>query len=152
MSLRKFCSATLPDAHPMHCPGSPQCDHHWFYDFRVNRRRYRNTTETANKQEAKKFEAKERSRILEGRQQIRALPDITFAQFTVTYLREYADLHKRSVERDREIRRPLTGPSDLSSCTRSRRSASNSTSASGSPGSGASITARAHRSRLSPPR
>ena len=107
MSLRKFCSPTLPDAHPMHCPDSPQCDHHWFYDFRVNRRRYRNTAETANKQQAKQFEAKERTRVLEGRQQIRLLPDITFAQFSTTYLRDYAELHKKSVERDREILKVL---------------------------------------------
>ena len=33
-------------------------------DFRVNRRRYRGTTETADKQKAKDYEAKERSRIL----------------------------------------------------------------------------------------
>ena len=107
MSLRKFCSPTLPDAHPMHCPDSPQCDHHWFYDFRVNRRRYRNTAETANKQQAKQFEAKERTRVLEGRQQIRLLPDISFAQFSATYLRDYAELHKKSVERDREILKVL---------------------------------------------
>ena len=91
----------------MHCPDSPQCDHHWFYDFRVNRKRYRNTTETANKQDAKKYEAKERTRVLEGRQQIRLLPDITFAQFSATYLRDYAELHKKSVERDREILKVL---------------------------------------------
>ena len=42
MSLRKWCE----------CPQSPDCGHYWFYDFRVNRKRYRNTTETANKQEA----------------------------------------------------------------------------------------------------
>ena len=77
VSLRKFCRATVPAAHPMHCPSSPACDHHWVYDFRVNRKRYRNTTETANKQQAKKFEAQERSRVLERRHQIRQQPDIT---------------------------------------------------------------------------
>lgn len=91
----------------MHCTASPQCDHHWFYDFRVNRKRYRNTTETANKQQAKQFEAKERARVFEGRQQIRLLPDITFAQFSATYLRDYAELHKKSVQRDREILKVL---------------------------------------------
>jgi integrase len=91
----------------MHCPESPNCEHHWFYDFRVNRRRYRNTTETANKQKAKSYEARERSRVLDGRQQIRQQPDITFAQFSTVYLRDHAELHKRSVERDREILKVL---------------------------------------------
>jgi hypothetical protein len=103
MSLRKFCRPTLPSEHPMHCASSPSCDHHWFYDFRVNRKRYRNTTETANKQQAKKFEAQERSRVLESRHQIRQQPDITFAQFAPVYLSDYAELNKRSVDRDREI-------------------------------------------------
>lgn len=75
--------------------------HHWFYDFRVNRRRYRATTETANKQEANKFAALERTRILEGRQGIRQQPDITFRSFANTYLTDYAEPHKRSVNRDR---------------------------------------------------
>src|SRR5262249_49282665 len=88
---------------PLHCPSSPACDHHWFYDFRVNRKRYRATTETANKQEAKKFEAKERSRILDGRHGIRRQPDKAFREFAATYLADYAEQHKRSVARDREI-------------------------------------------------
>jgi hypothetical protein len=67
MSLRKFCSPTLPSAHPMRCSDSPHCEHHWFFDFRVNRHRYRNTTETSNKQAAKQIEARERARVLEGR-------------------------------------------------------------------------------------
>ena len=103
MSLRKFCSQGLPDTHPLHCPSSPQCEHHWFYDFRVNRRRYRNTTETANKQTAKAIEAKERARVLDGRHQIRRLPDITFKSFTTTYLRDHAELNKRSAVRDEAI-------------------------------------------------
>ena len=96
MSLRKFCSPTLPailadgQPSPLHCPSSPNCDHHWFYDFRVNRRRYRATTDTANKQEAKKIEAKERSRILDGRHGIRQQPDISFRTFAATYLDDYA--------------------------------------------------------------
>ena len=100
MSLRKFCTTR-------ECPASPACDHHWFYDFRVNRRRYRNTTETANKQEAKKFEAAERIRILEGRHQIRQQPDITFKAFADTYIKDYATQKKRSVERDRYILKVL---------------------------------------------
>ena len=69
MSLRKCCSPTLPTVlvdsrpNPMHCPSSPNCDHHWFYDFRVNQKRYRCTTETANKQDAKKIEAKTAARM-----------------------------------------------------------------------------------------
>ena len=83
MSLRKRCSksepATLRDgsANPLHCPISPRCDHYWFYDFRVNGRRYRNTTETADKHKARDIEAKERSRILDGKHGIRRQPDIT---------------------------------------------------------------------------
>lgn len=103
MSLRKFCSPTFKPDHPMHCTTSPACEHHWFYDFRVNRRRYRSTTDSANKQEAKKIEAAERTKILEGRHSIRRLPDITFKAFTATYLEDHAELHKRSVSRDREI-------------------------------------------------
>ena len=87
----------------MHCSASPRCEHHWFYDFRVNRRRYRNTTETADKQAAKKFEATERTRILEGRHGIRKQPDISFRDFAATYLRDYADVQKRSASRDHEI-------------------------------------------------
>jgi hypothetical protein len=75
------------------------------YDFRVNRRRYRATTETANKQDAMKFEAKERSRILDGRHGIRQQPDISFRSFAATYLEDYAEQH--SVDRDREILKVL---------------------------------------------
>jgi hypothetical protein len=97
MSLRKFCT-------PTECPASPSCDHHWFYDFRVNRRRYRNTTETANKQLAKQIEARERAKILEGRHGIRQQPDITFKEFSKTYLNDHAELNKRTstVNRDGE--------------------------------------------------
>src|SRR5437667_10947688 len=108
MSLRKFCSPavaiTLEDGqpNPLHCPTSPRCAHHWFYDFRVNGRRYRNTTETADKQRAKNIEARERARILDGRHGIRRQPDITFKAFADTYLKDHAELHKRSVDRDRE--------------------------------------------------
>jgi hypothetical protein len=44
----------------------------------VIRKGYRSTTETANKQDAKKIEAKERPRILDGRHGIRQQPDIMF--------------------------------------------------------------------------
>ena len=109
MSLRKRCSRDLPpllpsgEQNPLHCPTSPRCDHFWHYDIRVNRRRYRASCETADKQRAKDIEAKERTRILEGRHGIRRLPDITFRKFSETYLKDHADLHKRSADRDREI-------------------------------------------------
>ena len=103
MSVRKFCSPALPGEHPLHCSSSSQCEHHWFYDFRVNQKRYRQTTETPNKQLAKSIEAKERSRVLEGRHQIRRQPDITFRAFAETYIRDHATVNKRSVERDEQI-------------------------------------------------
>jgi len=109
MSLRKRCSPrerpTLTDGapNPLYCEKSPRCEHHWFYDFRVNGRRYRATTETADKSQAKNIEAKERNRVLEGRHGIRRQPDITFRSFAETYLTDHAELHKRSVDRDREI-------------------------------------------------
>lgn len=113
MSLRKRCNPgeapTLKDGtpNPLYCETSPRCLHYWHYDFRVNGRRYRASTETADKQKAKDIEAKERSRILEGRHGIRRLPDITFKQFADTYLTDHAELHKRSVDRDREILKVL---------------------------------------------
>ena len=82
----------------MHCMSSPRCEHHWFYDFRVNRRRYRQTTETANKQLAKSIEAKERARVLEGRHGIRQQPDITFEGVR-------GDLHPRSCRTPQTERR-----------------------------------------------
>ena len=93
MSLLKRCG----------CSSSPRCSHHWRYDFRVNGRRYRSTAQTADKQQARNIEARERARILDGRHGIRRQPDITFREFAKTYLRDHAELHKRSVERDREI-------------------------------------------------
>jgi len=113
MSLRKRCSRTEPpllstgERNPDCCATSPRCEHYWFYDFRVNGRRYRSTTETADKQKAKDIEAKERSRILDGRHGIRRQPDITFRVFADTYLKDHADLHKRSADRDREILKVL---------------------------------------------
>ncbi len=109
MSLRKRCGPleqpTLPDGtpNPLYCPKSPRCGHFWHYDFRVNGHRYRASTETADKQQAKDLEAKERTRILDGRHGIRRQADITFRQFAETYLRDHAELHKRSAQRDREI-------------------------------------------------
>ena len=73
MSLRKRCSQTesatlrTGDPNPLHCATSPRCAHHWHYDFRVNSRRYRATTETADKHLARDIEATERTKILDGR-------------------------------------------------------------------------------------
>ena len=92
---------------PLHCPTSPRCAHHWHYDFQMNGARYRNTTETDDKGEARNIEAKERSRILDGRHGIRRQPDITFRAFAEMYLRDHADLHKRTADRDREILKTL---------------------------------------------
>jgi hypothetical protein len=100
-------SGAQPRPNAFHCSTWPRCDHVWHYDFRVNRQRYRARTETADKQRAKDIESKERTRIRKGRHGIRRQPDITFAQFSKTYLTDHADLHKRSADRDREIIRVL---------------------------------------------
>jgi integrase len=113
MSLRKRCGRDVPSvledgtSNPLLCDSSPRCEHHWHYDFRVNGRRYRASTETADKQRAKDIEARERNRILDGRHGIRRQPDITFRKFSETYLTDHAELHKRSVARDREILKVL---------------------------------------------
>jgi len=113
MSLKKRCSRTASrtlssgDANPLRCATSPRCVHHWHYDFRVNSRRYRASTETADKHKARDIEARERARILEGRHGIRRQPDIGFREFTTIYLRDHAEIHKRSVRRDREIIKTL---------------------------------------------
>lgn len=108
MSLRKRCDEQPPtltngSVNPLYCATSPRCEHHWHYDFRVNRRRYRGTTETADKGQAKNIEAKERSRILDGKHSIRKQPDITFREFSALYLKDYAKPHKRSWKRDEDI-------------------------------------------------
>ena len=100
--LRKRCSRTtpptLPDgtANPLCCPASPRCGHPWHYDFRVHRRRYRASTETADKQVARDIEARERARVLDARHGIKRQPDLTFREFSATYLRDHADLNKKS--------------------------------------------------------
>jgi integrase len=88
---------------PLHCATSPQCDHPWWYRFRLNGRNYRATTQTSLKRQAVDIEARERARILEGRHGIRPQPDITFKAFAAVYLTDHAEVHKRSVDRDREI-------------------------------------------------
>jgi integrase len=113
MALHKRCSKNLPpllkggEQNPLYCASSPRCDHFYHYDFRVNGRRYRASTDTADKQKAKDIEAKERTRILEGKHGIRRQPGITFADFAKTYMKDHADLHKRSAERDRYILKVL---------------------------------------------
>ena len=72
-----------------------RCEHPWWYRFRLNGRSYRATTQTALKQEARNIEARERSRVLEGRHGIRRQPDITFREFAQTYLTDHAALHMR---------------------------------------------------------
>jgi integrase len=49
---------------------------------------------------AKAIEARERSRILEGRHGIRRQPDTTFKAFAAIYLRDHAELNTRSAARD----------------------------------------------------
>ena len=106
MSLHKRCSREgAPHEggapNPLYCEKSPRRDHHWDYDFRVNGRRYHASTETADKHQARDIEAKERTRILEGRHGIRRQPGITFKDFAKTYLRDHANVNKRTAERDR---------------------------------------------------
>jgi integrase len=103
LSLRKRCSRAVPAGAQAFCATSPRCEHPWHYDFRVNRKRYRASTETSDKQRAKDIESKERSRILEGRHGIRRQPDITFRTFAETYHRDYSVPNKRSASRDAEI-------------------------------------------------
>jgi len=55
------------------------------------------------KRQAVDIEARERARILEGRHGIRRQPDITFKAFAAVYRSDHAEVHKRSVDRDREI-------------------------------------------------
>ncbi len=113
MSLHKRCSAgverALPDGspNPLYCVATPKCSHFWHYDFRVNGRRYRASTETADKHKARDIEARERSRILDGRHGIRRQPDTTFRDFAKTYLRDHSALNKKSTERDEEIIKTL---------------------------------------------
>jgi integrase len=124
MSIYKRCSRDerLPDGTPNqhHCPTSPKCDHDWHYYFRVGGRHFRASTETADKRKAEDIEAKERSRILDGRHGIRQRPEITFAKFLEIYISDHSELHKRSVGRDREMAKTLNrffGPLVLSDIT-----------------------------------
>ncbi|MAG71060.1 MAG: tyrosine-type recombinase/integrase [Vicinamibacterales bacterium] len=97
-------SQTRRDGHPnrLYCPTSPRCDHPWHYDIRINGRRYRASTETANKHQARDIEARERARILEGRHGIRRQPDITLRRFWPIFRDTYAKVHHRATTLDRE--------------------------------------------------
>jgi integrase len=90
---------------PLYCPTSPRCEHFWHYDFRVNRRRYRASTETADKSKARDIEATERTRILEGKYGIRRTPDVTFAEFAETYFKTHSIPNKKAStqKRDRQM-------------------------------------------------
>ena len=103
----------------------------------MNRKRYRNTTETENKQQAKNIEAK--GTIAHPRRPARHPPAAGHHLRAVR-----ADLPARpcrpaqaSADRDREILKILNRASARSSCTRSRRTGSSSSSANGWQGSGA---------------
>lgn len=72
--------------------------------LRLNGRNYRATTQTALKRQAADIEARERSRILEGRHGIRRQPDIAFREFATHYLdASNANKTSSSDTRDREI-------------------------------------------------
>jgi integrase len=111
VSLYKRCDADAPAVladgtpNPVYCAKSPACDHPWHYDFRVNSRRYRASTETANKGQARNIEATERTAILNGKHGIRKQPDLSFKEMVGLYLRDYATgtLSASSLARDREI-------------------------------------------------
>ena len=90
MSLRKRCTCTN------------RCQHVWYYDFRVNGRRYRACTETSDKHRARDIESTERTRILEGKHGIRRQPDITLREFWPIWLENYAKQHHRESTLDRE--------------------------------------------------
>src|SRR5260221_271559 len=74
-ALRKRCA----------CPGW-RCDHWWFADFRVRGRRYRIPLETGNKNLADQLATVERTNLLKAKAGIFQQKDITFGEFTKTYL------------------------------------------------------------------
>jgi integrase len=88
------------------CPDA-RCNHVWWYRFRLNGRTYRATSQTTRKRQALDIEARERSRLLEGSHGIRRPQDVSFRAFGAVYMKDHADLHKRSADRDREILKVL---------------------------------------------
>ena len=86
MALRKRCSPTdlptLPDgnANPFCCLSRRDATTSGTDDFRVNRRRYRATTETADKQKARTSKQRNAVGFWTVQQSIRRTPDVTFAR------------------------------------------------------------------------
>jgi len=68
----------------------------------VNSRRYRASTETADKHKARDVEAKERSRILDGKHGIRRQPDVTFKTFSAEYLKTHSIPNKKASTQKRD--------------------------------------------------
>ena len=70
MSLHKRCSRDphLPDGRPTpnHCPTSPDCPHVWHYYFSLYGERYRGSTQTADKAQARAAENAARTEAAAG--------------------------------------------------------------------------------------
>jgi len=94
MTLRKRCN----------CPGW-RCDHEWFVDFRVRRRRYRIPLGTSQRTTASQLAAVEQANLLKNRHGIFQQQDITFAEFAKLYLRDHVDVNMQpsTADREREI-------------------------------------------------
>ena len=86
-----------------------RCEHPWFADFRVRGRRDRPALKTANKNLATQLATVERTNLLKGRYGIFQQKDITFEEFTKTYLRDHAAVNMRpsTAAREREIVKTL---------------------------------------------
>ena len=113
-ALRKRCA----------CPGW-RCEHWWFADFRVRGRRYRVPLKTANKNLADELATVERHNLLKSKASIFQQKDITFAEFSKTYLRDYVKVNTRpgTIAREREIVKTLNrffGPAFLHEITAHR--------------------------------
>jgi integrase len=72
------------------CAAKTKCAHHWHYDFRVGGRRYRDSTNTADKKLARDLEAVERTRAIELGHGIKRAVPITVRNFWPRYLDAYA--------------------------------------------------------------
>lgn len=86
-----------------------RCEHSWFADFRVRGRRYRIPLKTSNKNLADQLLTVERTALLKARYGIFQQPDISFTDFTATYLRDHVDVNTRpeTAAREREIVKTL---------------------------------------------
>ena len=87
-----------------------RCEHSWFADFRVRGRRYRIPLKTSNKNLADQLLTVERNALLKARYGIFQQPDISFTDFTATYLRDHVEVNTRpeTAAREREIVKTLT--------------------------------------------